>query len=348
MHLTQFRIKNLVSLLVILVVGAAMFGSHKTVAFAASQSKGTITQSEDPCGGTGGKGEIVNVENKTVTIKRNDGSNQIILLTNQATIETSTGSISLSKLKKGERITLVGGANPDGSFTADTVVVCKGNQENRTGQAPVRKENTGYKKISGIINISTVVLFGLIWFGITVSLRLKRKKSLVYLLFFTIFYVYLYKVLDYTLLQFQSLLLLKHFMPDLMINGLSAGKSVNLFPLFTLKPEDLKTSFLNILLMMPFGFGLPFVSSFRMKKIVIAGFILSIIIEFLQLITGVIANTTFRVADVNDLIFNTVGAAIGYILFVEFLRIFRQIFRNTKISSNQILRYIIDRPQIDK
>jgi hypothetical protein len=84
---------------------------------------GEIPQSEDLCGGTG---QIVSVGNNEFTMKRNDdGSNQVVHLTSQATIKTSAGSASLSDLKIGYRVTLVGGPNPDGSFTADTVVVCR-------------------------------------------------------------------------------------------------------------------------------------------------------------------------------------------------------------------------------
>jgi glycopeptide antibiotics resistance protein len=343
--------KNIIITAIVVVV-AAVFGGYKGVALAANQSEGAIPQSGDLCGGTGGNGQIVSVGNNTFTLKRNDdGRDQIIHLTDQTTIKTSTGPASLSYLKTGDRVTLVGDPNRDGSFTADTVVVCNGTQENGAGQAnplTVRKENTDYKKVSGAINVATALLFVLIWLGITAFLRLKKRKSLVYLLFFTIFYVYLYKVLDYTLLQFQSLLLLKHFVPYLMLNGLRAGKSVNLIPLITLTLEDVKTSLLNILLMIPFGFGLPFVTSLRMKKVVVAGALFSIVIEFLQLITGFMANTTFRVADINDVMFNTAGVAIGYMLFVGFVRIYRHVFRNWKISANPILRYIAEQPQVDK
>lgn len=197
-------------------------------------------------------------------------------------------------------------------------------------------------------DVFTVLLFILIWIGIVAFLRLKKKKSVVYLLFFTIFYVYIAKVLDYTLIQFQSLVILKHFMPNLMLRGQTAEKTMNLIPLLTLTPEDLKTSLLNILLMVPFGFGLPFISNLRMKKIVLIGAIFSIVIELLQLITGFMANISFRVADINDVIFNTVGVAIGYILFVRFVRMFRRVSRKRKVSANLILRYIDERPQIDK
>jgi glycopeptide antibiotics resistance protein len=194
----------------------------------------------------------------------------------------------------------------------------------------------------------TVFLFALIWICIVKFLLLKKKKSLIYLIFFTIFYIYIVKVLDYTLFQFQSLILLKYFMPNLILNGQTAGKAVNLIPLITLTPQDLKTSLLNILLLIPFGFGLPFIVNFRMKKIVVMGTLFSIVIEFLQFITGFMAKITFRIADINDVIFNTLGVAIGYILFVGFVRNYRRMSHNWEISANPILRYIAERPQIDK
>lgn len=82
------------------------------------------TQAGDLCGGTGGNGQIISVENNKFTIELKDGRNQIINLANQATIETVSGPVSPSVLKTGDRVTLIGGPNPDGSFTADTVVVC--------------------------------------------------------------------------------------------------------------------------------------------------------------------------------------------------------------------------------
>src|ERR671937_311699 len=84
-----------------------------------------IPQSGDLCGGTGGNGQIVSVGNNEFTMKRNDnGSDQTVHLAGGATIKTSAGPASLPDLKIGFRVTLVGGPNPDGSFTADTVVVC--------------------------------------------------------------------------------------------------------------------------------------------------------------------------------------------------------------------------------
>lgn len=317
-----------------------------------SGCKELVWAADDLCGGTGGNGQIISIGNKEFTMKRNDnGSSRIVHLTDKATIETSSGLASLSDLKTGDRVTLVGGPNRDGSFSADYVVVCAATQDNVLGQtAPLitNREDLNSMKVREAINIAIVFLVVCIWFSIVTYFRLNKGKSYTYLLFFTIFFIYLYKVLDYTLIQFQSLLLLKHFASNLMLSGVPTGKTMNFIPLATLKMEDIKTSLLNILMMLPFGFGLPFITNLRFKKIVLTGLFLSMIIEFLQFGTGFLANTTFRIADVNDLIFNTLGVAIGYISFVGFIHFCRYTSENWKIRSSPILQYISERPQIDK
>lgn len=201
--------------------------------------------------------------------------------------------------------------------------------------------------LNSYMSIAFLLLFTLIWAGFFACFRLK-KKDFAYFLFFTIFYIYVYKVLDYTLFQFQSLVLLKRFMPGLMLNGLSPDKSVNLIPLITLTLEDVKTSLLNILLMIPFGFGLPFITGVRMKGAVLAGAFFSVAIELLQFITGFIGKISFRIADINDVVFNTLGAAIGYASFVAFMHFFFRLSPKWKISAHPVLQHIAERPQADK
>ncbi|MBI5531024.1 MAG: VanZ family protein [Candidatus Doudnabacteria bacterium] len=343
------------------IVVAAVFFSYSGLA-----------QAKDLCGGTGGNGEIISLENNGFTLKLNGGGNKkqnegddlIVSLANGATIETQAGVMPLSALKIGDRVTLVGDSHRNGTFTAQAVVLCDktgetGTKVNEAGgvlPVTVRNQEGNYNIVSRIINITTIIIVGLIWLAAVAFILLKKRKGLVYALFFTIFYIYLYKVIDYTLLQFQSLLLLQHFVPGLMLRGVEAGRNLNLLPLVTLTPEDIKTSALNILMMVPFGFGLPFITNYRMKKVVMAGLFLSIVIEFLQFVTGFMANATFRVADINDLIFNTLGVAIGYLLFKIFIRIYCRIYNNWKTKSSSppgnsnrttgiasILQYIADR-----
>lgn len=194
-----------------------------------------------------------------------------------------------------------------------------------------------------IVYAAPILLAVLTWLGIVLALR---KKGFAFLTFFTVFYVYLFKVLDYTLFQYQSLLVLRQWMPGLRLNGLAATDSMNLVPLVGLTPADMATSLLNILMLVPFGFGLPFITDLRMKGVVLAGALFSIGIELSQLATGAFAGATFRVADINDVIFNTTGTAIGYILFAGFTRAYRHASRNWGISAHPLSRHITERPQL--
>lgn len=194
-----------------------------------------------------------------------------------------------------------------------------------------------------LLNLAYGLLFALLWVAAAGFLRLKRKKSLVYVLFFSIFSLYLFKVLDYTLFQFQSLLLLKHFMPGLMLQGAAGEEALNLIPLITLTVEDMVTSLLNVLMLVPFGFGLPFIMNARALKVICLGAAFSIGIELAQLTTGIVASITFRVADVNDIIFNTLGVAIGYALFIGFAHAYRHSALGQSAVANPILRYIAER-----
>ncbi|MFD1431680.1 VanZ family protein [Lacticaseibacillus yichunensis] len=67
----------------------------------------------------------------------------------------------------------------------------------------------------------------------------------------------------------------------------------------------------NIAWFMPFGFGLPLVASRKQNLLGVSarGLLLSLVIETLQflLISGV--------ADIDDVIFNTIGAAAGYLVY---------------------------------
>ncbi len=193
-----------------------------------------------------------------------------------------------------------------------------------------------------LLDAAIILIFGILWIAAAAFLRFRKQKGFAYLLFFTVFSIYLFKVLDYTLFQFQSLLVLKHFMPGLMLNDEAAAESVNLVPLALLTVADLETSLLNILLFVPFGFGLPFITDMRTKGIIIAGLLLSVAIELLQFLTGLAAGITFRVADINDVLFNTLGACIGYILCVLFLRGYRRVLKPGH-RSGPISRHILSR-----
>ncbi len=78
-------------------------------------------RSDDPCKGTGGTGQIVSAGENTITIKRKDGSSEIITLTDHTTIRTSAGAATRFDLKSGDLVTVV----VDGSETATLILICK-------------------------------------------------------------------------------------------------------------------------------------------------------------------------------------------------------------------------------
>lgn len=88
--------------------------------------KTEIPQGEDPCGGTGGTGQIVGVGNNSITIKQHDSTRLIINFTTQTIIRNSAGAVSKADLKIGDRVTVVVDLTNDGTGTATTVVVCNG------------------------------------------------------------------------------------------------------------------------------------------------------------------------------------------------------------------------------
>lgn len=81
---------------------------------------------------------------------------------------------------------------------------------------------------------------------------------------------------------------------------------------------------LNILLFVPLGFALPvFLPNLKYKKVILIGCLVSLTIEILQAIAGIIVGYTYRAADIDNLMMNTLGTIIGLIVF-RFLYIYLQ------------------------
>jgi type II secretory pathway pseudopilin PulG len=130
-----------VIILVIVFAAAAFYGGmqyqkNQTRASFASGANGQFARRFGQGGGGQGgpgangmmpvRGQVVNSNSNSVTVKLNDGSSKIVNLTGQTTIsKTTTGSAS--DLKSGQDVTAIGTTNSDGSITAQTVLVGNGN-----------------------------------------------------------------------------------------------------------------------------------------------------------------------------------------------------------------------------
>lgn len=65
-------------------------------------------------------GEILSVDDKTITVKLTDGSSKIVILSDSTAISKSE-SASKTDLKVGEKILAFGSVNQDGSITASNI-----------------------------------------------------------------------------------------------------------------------------------------------------------------------------------------------------------------------------------
>lgn len=110
----------LVCLLILGFGAAAWFKLHSRNV----QHQVDIPTSGNLCGTTNGRGAIASIESDAITIKLDNGASKYIMLTGQTTIKTPSGGDSISALKTGDRVTIVGSPNPDGSETATDVLVC--------------------------------------------------------------------------------------------------------------------------------------------------------------------------------------------------------------------------------
>ena len=74
--------------------------------------------------------------------------------------------------------------------------------------------------------------------------------------------------------------------------------------------DGLFTYCMNIIMLMPLGFLLPYIwKNFRNPiKVALTGLVFSVFIEFAQLPTN-------RLVDIDDLLMNTLGAVLGYVVW---------------------------------
>lgn len=98
------------------------------------------------------------------------------------------------------------------------------------------------------------------------------------------------------------------------------GRLLELTPFFLPSGDALSREqlFLNVLLTVPFGFGLPFVVSLPLRTVVAIGVLFSVATELAQMLADVsqLAMPTWSI-DINDVILNSLGVVVGVLAFVS-------------------------------
>jgi len=176
---------------------------------------------------------------------------------------------------------------------------------------------------------------------ITLAVLWRRTHNLVFLFFFSIFGTYVFLAID------------KVFFP-IEINGLYVDvmrdepliSQINLIPFYFgkygLTPASFWGMVNNIILTMPFGFGLNFIAKVKTKKFISLAFALGLGFEITQLIISLFLRYPYRTIDVNDVIMNATGVLFGYGLFRIFALLYLTTTKHFEIKHEGLSAYIYD------
>ena len=151
-----------------------------------------------------------------------------------------------------------------------------------------------------LITIIIGVVCYLIWCWF---IHKKYHKEKIYYIYSTIMFIYFMVLIKVTLF------------PIMMIDGMpsNVNENVNFIPFAN---GIGRTDILNLIMTIPFGIGMPFVSKLNsLTKSALSGAALGICIELTQYAeTFLTGGFTLRTIDINDVIFNCGGSIVGFIL----------------------------------
>jgi glycopeptide antibiotics resistance protein len=158
-----------------------------------------------------------------------------------------------------------------------------------------------------LIGIGILILFlPVLWW---------RRRNLSYLLFFSIFWIYLLAVVQAIFFPFTI---------NTNDTGVIFSPSINLIPFyfgscFTYMPElCIRGIIENIILTIPFGFGINFLVRVKPRNFFWLAISVGLGFEFSQLVISLAFRSGFRAIDINDVILNATGVLLGYAFFRAF------------------------------
>lgn len=187
----------------------------------------------------------------------------------------------------------------------------------------------------------------LAWLGLIVFLVIqwRRKHNRAYIFCLLVFGTYLLYALQVTFFPLQ----ISGGYAEAMRQNSSWMTDINLIPFYLpngyLENKDLfQFAWVqfgsNILLTMPFGFGVNFIGRFRRKDFLWLPFAVGFGIELSQLVMNFLLRYPYRVVDITDALLNAVGVLIGYGFFRLFSGLYNAIASKFRIHHNSLFAYV--------
>ncbi len=187
-----------------------------------------------------------------------------------------------------------------------------------------------------------------IWLAILIPLsviRWRRTQSVAHLFFFFVFWVYLFILVALTIAPLPSTGFV--FVPWAQEPLNDILGRINLTPfdfggLFAASPRVILDNLAgNILLTLPFGFGINFLSRVPFRRALWLALAVGLGLESAQLTLG-LAFGGYRVVDINDALLNAMGVLIGFSLFRVFAWMYLAITRWFNLRHKGVLAYILN------
>lgn len=193
---------------------------------------------------------------------------------------------------------------------------------------------------TGNLGIPVFPLVTLVFFVILFT-QWRRKHNLPYIFFLSLFVGYLMYGIDKVFFPLE----ISGSFSDAM-RHLPILSSVNFVPFyfgqFGLTAGGLRFLVYNILLTLPFGFGINFLTRMNVKKIVSVSIFLGLGLEIAQLLLSLALRYPYRVVDINDAMFNAFGVILGYGFFKLFARLYLLIIGQDTYNKDTLSLYLYE------
>ena len=162
-----------------------------------------------------------------------------------------------------------------------------------------------------------------------------------YLFCFSVFWVYLLLVVKVTLFPIPIELNVDYVGTwERLIFTLSR---VNLIPFYYAGYFNKRVIFIeviqNIILTIPFGFGINFIARIEARKFPLLAIFVGLTIETAQLVISLFVGA-YRTVDITDVILNATGSLLGFALFRLFARVYSQLIQRFNLKPRGLWRYV--------
>jgi len=184
--------------------------------------------------------------------------------------------------------------------------------------------------MSGMIGPRSVIFPTILGLIVVVIVCIKRKTKLSRMLLFLVLTAYVGAVISVALFpipinaHFPSLSVRYNIIPfNSILSDMSHAQRPGFWWVY------MRGVVGNILMFVPLGFMLPLLSEKQKKpiRVIVTVLICSASIELAQLVAGFCLGDFYRVVDIDDIILNTLGGVLGYLAFLLWSRVTKDLPR---------------------